>query len=140
MTSSQVITFYTDGGARGNPGPAGAGVYSLQFGERKRYLGVATNNQAEYTALLMAFEAAVEYKSQHPEYTEVECFMDSELIVKQMNREYKVKNAELQTYFVKIWNLTTQFKKVTFTHVRRENNKEADRLVNQAIDEALGLG
>lgn len=140
MSTQQVITFYTDGGARGNPGPAGAGVYSPQFGERKRYLGVATNNQAEYAALLMAFEAAVEYKSLHPEYMEVECFMDSELIVKQMNREYRVKNAELQTFFVQVWNLTTQFSRVTFTHVPRAQNKEADRQVNQAIDEALGLG
>lgn len=131
------ITFYTDGGARGNPGPAGSGAYSPELGEFKEYMGTATNNQAEYNALLMAMTAAVEYKSTHPELEEVNVFMDSELIVKQMKREYKVKNSELQTYFVKIWNLNTQFKRVTFTHVRREYNKEADRLVNEAIDAAL---
>ncbi|MDP3970261.1 MAG: ribonuclease HI family protein [bacterium] len=131
------ITVYTDGGARGNPGPAGAGVYSPQMGEFHKYLGTATNNQAEYTALLMAITEAVAYKEKHPEIDEVECFLDSELVVKQMNREYKVKNEELQKIFVKIWNLTIKFKKVTFTHVRREYNKDADRLVNVAIDGAL---
>ena len=131
------VTVYTDGGARGNPGPAGSGVYSPEMGEFKKYLGVATNNQAEYHALLMAFEAGVEYKQKHPEVDTLNCFLDSELIVKQMNGEYKVKNKELQKYFVKIWNLKSEFKYVTFTHVYRENNKEADRLVNEAIDAAL---
>lgn len=135
--SHQTVTIYTDGGARGNPGPAGAGVYSPELGEFKKYLGEATNNQAEYTAVLIAMEEAVKYKNEHPELTEINFFLDSELIVKQMKREYKVKNVELQKFFVKIYNLTTEFKKVTFTHVPREQNKEADRLVNEAIDAAL---
>jgi ribonuclease HI len=134
------ITFFTDGGARGNPGPAASGAYSPELGEFKRYLGVATNNQAEYTAIVMALEAAVDYQSKHPELQEVNFFMDSELAVKQLKREYKVKNLELQKLFLKVWNLTTKFKKVTFTHVRREYNKEADRLVNEAIDAALQVG
>lgn len=138
MTEQSIITIYTDGGARGNPGPAGSGVFSPELGEIKKYLGVATNNQAEYTAVVLAMQAAVEYKNAHPEYTEIHFFLDSELIVKQMKREYKVKNPELQKLFMQVWNLTTQFKKVTFTHVRRQYNKDADRLVNEAIDEALG--
>lgn len=136
--TQNIITIYTDGGARGNPGPAGSGVFSPELGEIKKYLGVATNNQAEYTAVVLAMQAAVEYKNAHPEYTEIHFFLDSELIVKQMKREYKVKNPELQKLFMQVWNLTTQFKKVTFTHVRRQYNKDADRLVNEAIDEALG--
>jgi len=131
------ITFFTDGGARGNPGPAGSGAFSPELGEFKEYIGEATNNQAEYHALVMAMEAAVAYKQHHPELGEVNVFMDSELIVKQMNREYKVRNKELQTYFIKVWNLCGSFKRVTFTHVPREQNQEADRLVNEAIDEAI---
>lgn len=133
------VTFYTDGGARGNPGPAGSGAYSPELGEFKRYLGVATNNQAEYTAIIMALEQAVAYQANHPKLQEVNMFMDSELAVRQLKREYKVKNPELQKLFVKVWNLTTKFKKVTFTHVRREYNKDADRLVNEAIDEAINF-
>lgn len=133
------VTFYTDGGARGNPGPAGSGAYSPELGEFKRYLGVATNNQAEYTAIIMALEQAVSYQANHPQLQEVHCFMDSELAVKQLRREYKVKNLELQKLFVKVWNLTTKFKKVTFTHVRREQNQAADRLVNEAIDAGIAL-
>lgn len=136
--SEHVITIHTDGGARGNPGPAASGAFSPELGEIKKYLGVATNNQAEYTAVIIALEAAVEYKKHHPEYTEIHFFLDSELIVKQMKREYKVKNPELQKLFLQVWNLSSQFTKVTFTHVRREYNKDADRLVNEAIDEALG--
>ncbi|MFA6475201.1 MAG: ribonuclease HI family protein [Patescibacteria group bacterium] len=131
------ITFFTDGGARGNPGPAASGAYSPELGEFKKYLGHATNNQAEYTAIILALEAAVAYQQDHPQLQEIKFFMDSELAVKQLKREYKVKNPELQKLFLKVWNLTTKFHKVTFTHVRREYNKDADRLVNEAIDEAL---
>ena len=100
------VTFYTDGSARGNPGPAGSGAYSPELGEFKRYLGVATNNQAEYTAIIMALEAAHHYQQQHPELQEVNMVMDSELAVRQLNRVYKVKNAELQKLFVQVWNLS----------------------------------
>ena len=131
------VTFHTDGGARGNPGPAASGAYSPELGEFKKFLGHATNNVAEYTAIIMALEAAVAYQVEHPELQTVAMFMDSELAVKQLKREYKVKHPELQKLFLKVWNLTTKFKSVTFTHVRREFNKEADRLVNEAIDEAI---
>ena len=123
---------YTDGGARGNPGPAGIGAV-LKIGEEtyefKKYIGETTNNQAEYQALILGLEKAKEHN-----VTEVECLLDSELVVKQLNREYKVKDKDLGVQFVKVWNLMQGFKKVTFKHIFREQNKEADRLVNEAID------
>ncbi len=126
---------YTDGGARGNPGPAGIGVV-IKFDETthyfKKYIGKTTNNQAEYQALVMALEKAKELGA-----TEVDCRLDSELVVKQLNREYRVKDKDLAIQFVKVWNLMANFKKVTFKHVFREDNKEADRLVNEAIDQAV---
>ena len=125
-------TLHTDGGARGNPGPAGIGAV-LQIGEEiyefKKYIGETTNNQAEYQALVLGLEKAKEHS-----VTEVECLLDSELVVKQLNREYKVKDKDLGVQFVKVWNLMQGFKKVTFKHIFREQNKEADRLVNEAID------
>ena len=128
------LFIYTDGGARGNPGPAAAGIVIKDaqnkivssFGE---YLGETTNNQAEYRALLFALEKARELGG-----TEITCFADSELLVKQLNYEYKVKNAELAPLFLKIHNLSLIFKKISFLHILREKNKEADKLVNQTQD------
>ena len=127
-------TLHTDGGARGNPGPAGIGAVLVIDGEKKfykKYIGKTTNNQAEYQALVLGLEKAKEAGAQ-----EVECFLDSELVVKQLNREYKVKDKELAVQFVRVWNLAQQFKLVKFTHIFRESNKEADKMVNEAIDEA----
>jgi len=124
---------YTDGGARGNPGPAGIGAV-LTIGDEKKlykeYIGEATNNQAEYKALILGLEKARELGVE-----EIDCFLDSELVVKQVNREYKVKNEGIAPLFIKVYNLTQQFKKATFKHVFRSDNKEADALVNEAIDE-----
>lgn len=133
----KTITIFTDGGARGNPGPAASGVHSPEMGDFKLYLGETTNNQAEYRAVLLAMQEAVKFKKQYPEVEEIQFFLDSELIVKQMKREYRVRDLNLQKHFVQIWNLMTQFKKVTYTHVPRAQNKQADRLVNEAIDEAF---
>lgn len=124
---------HTDGGARGNPGPAGIGAVLNIDGDKKlfkKYIGKATNNQAEYKAIILGLEKAIEF---HIE--EIECFLDSELVVKQLKREYRVKNADLAPLFIKVYNLSQQFKKISFKHVYRENNKEADKLVNEAIDE-----
>lgn len=126
------LTIYTDGGARGNPGPAGIGVFVKDVGEYKEYIGKTTNNQAEYKAVILALEKAKELGAE-----ELDFFLDSELVVKQLKREYKVKHPDLAPLFLKVWNLSMGFKKVTFTHVRREQNKEADRLVNEAIDRHL---
>ncbi|MCB9802691.1 ribonuclease HI family protein [Candidatus Nomurabacteria bacterium] len=125
---------FTDGGARGNPGPAAIGgvLYNEnqeEIASFSEYIGETTNNQAEYRALLKGLELALEKKLE-----ELACFLDSELVVKQLNKEYRVKDAELAKLFVKIWNLSQQFKVISFSHVRREFNKEADRLVNQALD------
>ncbi|MBF8280279.1 MAG: ribonuclease H, putative phosphoglycerate mutase [Candidatus Magasanikbacteria bacterium] len=136
MEIISLITF-TDGGARGNPGPAALGVVIKNHDGRTieqygRYLGETTNNQAEYRALLSALEKCAELGA-----AEVQCFLDSELLVKQMNREYRVRDPNLAPLFVKIWNITTRFKKISFTHVRREKNKEADMMVNEALDRHL---
>lgn len=130
------FSLYTDGGARGNPGPAGIGAV-IKDGEKvikkiKKYIGEATNNQAEYEALIFGLS---ELKKMGGKELEVNCFLDSELVVKQLNLEYKVKNKELAPLFVKVWNLAQGFKRCKFFHVYREQNKEADKLVNEALDE-----
>ena len=130
------LTIYTDGGARGNPGPAGLGVVMYADGKiikrHSRYLGKTTNNQAEYRAVIDALQHAQEMGAK-----EIDLVMDSELIVKQLNREYRVKDKELGQLFVQVWNLTLGFSKFTVRHVRREHNKEADKMVNEAIDRGI---
>ncbi len=131
------LIIYTDGGARGNPGPAGIGavIYDGQknkVAEISEFIGEATNNQSEYKAVIAAIKKAKTIGA-----TELEFYLDSELVVKQLNREFKVKNEELAPLFVKIYNITLDFKKVIFKHIPREMNKEADRLVNLAIDRGI---
>jgi ribonuclease HI len=131
------VKIFSDGGARGNPGPSGIGAVIFDekgqniLGEYKKYIGETTNNQAEYQAVVLGLEKAFELKA-----TEIDFFLDSELVCKQINGEYKIKNADFQPHFIKIYNLKQKFKKTSFTHIRREKNKVADRLVNEAIDEA----
>jgi len=128
------LIIYSDGGARGNPGPAGIGAtLKNEKGDLvatvSEYIGETTNNIAEYKAIIAAIEKAKELKA-----TELECFLDSELVVKQLNKEYKVKNKGLAPLYIKIYNLSHSFKKISYTHVRREFNKEADALANEAMD------
>lgn len=130
------LTIYTDGGARGNPGPAGIGCVILDeqgnaVAEISKCIGEATNNQAEYQALIAGLTKAKELGAR-----EIDFFLDSELVVKQLNREYRVKDKELALLFVQAYNLTLGFKKVIFKHIRREKNELADRLVNLALDQA----
>ncbi|OIO05420.1 hypothetical protein AUJ26_03285 [Candidatus Falkowbacteria bacterium CG1_02_37_21] len=125
---------YTDGGARGNPGPAGIGVVIYDenrkmVAEVSEFLGVATNNQAEYKAVIAAFKKAIELGGE-----ELEFYLDSELVVKQLKREYKVKNKELAPLFLNIHNLSIGFKKITYQHIPRAQNSVADRLANEAMD------
>jgi ribonuclease HI len=136
------IVIYTDGGARGNPGPAGIGIVMYAddgagnqtlVGEIKRYIGEQTNNYAEYFALITGLEEALKLG-----YTNISCFLDSELVVKQMLGLYKVKEATLQKMHATAKALVAQFASVKFTHVRREKNAGADALVNQALDEESG--
>ena len=134
------VIIYTDGGARGNPGPAGAGFVIKNEGKTiasvGKYLGdKLTNNWAEYEALVLALQEA---KKRGLVGKDIEVRMDSELIVKQINGEYQVKEETLWPQYMKVHNLlVAHFPVHTFVHVRREENKEADRLVNEALDEAL---
>lgn len=127
---------YTDGGARGNPGPA-ASAYVLEAADgsvleaRAEAIGVQTNNVAEYTALLHGLRRAAELG-----ITELEVVSDSELMVKQMRGEYRVKNEALRTLSLEASHLARTVGSVTYTAVRREQNELADRLVNEALDRA----
>jgi len=137
MTNKLIIN--TDGGARGNPGPAGIGVVIKNekgevLAEISKYIGKTTNNQAEYQALVAGIEKCAKLVGEKAKETELDFLLDSELVVKQMRGEYKVRNVDLQPWFVKVYNQTLKFKKVKFGHVRREKNKEADALANQAMD------
>lgn len=125
---------FSDGGARGNPGPAGIGA--VLYDENKKviaevseYLGVATNNQAEYKAIIAALK-----KAKNLGALELDCYLDSELVVKQLNHEYKVKNKDLAPLFLEVYNLSLNFKKISFTHIPREQNSAADCLANEAMD------
>jgi ribonuclease HI len=127
---------WTDGGARGNPGPA-AFAYVLEdehgdvLAAHGEAIGVATNNVAEYSALIAGLEKAVELAVR-----ELEVISDSELMVKQMRGEYKVKNEALRELSLRAAQLARKFDRVTYTAVRREQNKLADQLVNEALDAA----
>ncbi|MDP3995297.1 MAG: ribonuclease HI family protein [bacterium] len=128
------LTIHTDGGARGNPGPAGIGaVLADQAGstvkEVSEYIGKATNNQAEYQALIRALEEAKKLGA-----ADISVLMDSELIIKQIKGEYKVRDKGLQPLFVKAWNLLQGFSSFSVRHVPRAKNKRADELVNKALD------
>ena len=131
------IQLYTDGGARGNPGPGAIGVLLCDAtGEEivryKDSIGQATNNIAEYCALIAGLEIARQY-----EPTILNCFLDSELVVKQMTGLYKVKNEHIKKLFAEVKNLEENFGSITFTHVPRTHARMriADKLVNQALDE-----
>jgi ribonuclease HI len=130
-----MITAYIDGGARGNPGPAGYGVRIERDGtpvaELHGGIGVATNNVAEYSGLLAALKWAVDHGER-----DVRIRADSELLVKQMLGEYKVRSPALQALHVRARLLVGQLDSVKFEHIRRELNVEADRLSNLAMDEA----
>ena len=126
---------YTDGGARGNPGPAAIGVVfpdlKKEYGEQ---IGIATNNIAEYKAVIFGLKKAKRLLKDECEKTEIEIRSDSELIVNQMKGEYKVKNENLKHLFVNAQNLLKNFENVKFIHIPRGKNKEADRMVNSALD------
>ena len=126
---------YTDGGARGNPGPAAIGVVlgGKKYGSQ---IGYATNNEAEYQAVLFALHKAKQIIGKKASReTALEIYMDSELVYKQLNGRYKVSEPKLQKFFIDVWNLKQDFKAVSFSNVPREQNKEADKLANEALDE-----
>jgi len=130
------IVIYTDGGSRGNPGPAAVGVYIETLGKKiGQCIGIRTNNDAEYEALILGLQKVKHFiGKEKAKKIEVECLLDSELVVKQLNHEYRLKEQRIQQYFLEIWNLMFDFGKVTFTHIPREKNKVADAMVNEALD------
>ncbi|MEK7076063.1 MAG: ribonuclease HI family protein [Patescibacteria group bacterium] len=132
------ITIHTDGGSRGNPGPAAVGVViEGPFGKKEygEHVGETTNNEAEYRAVIFALKKLKALVgSDKCRESLVEFVLDSELVVKQLNKEYKLKDKNIQNFFIEIWNLTFDFGGVSFRHIPREENKEADRIVNQVLD------
>lgn len=130
------LLIYTDGGARFNPGPAGIGVFITDesgkaLERRHKYLGIATNNQAEYQGALHGIRRGIELGA-----TEIELRMDSNLVVEQLAGNFKVKNPELKIIFQEIQDILKPWNgRIRFIHIRRELNKEADRLSNVAMDE-----
>jgi len=133
------IVIYTDGGARGNPGPAAIGVFFSDLGkEYGEAIGKATNNVAEYSALVFALKKAKQLLgNEKAKKADIEVRSDSELMVSQLNGEYKVKNEDLKPLFIDVWNLKQEFASVSFRHVPREENVRADALVNRALDTLL---
>lgn len=128
------VIIYTDGGSRGNPGPAAIGAVIKNpegevLAEISEYIGETTNNQAEYQAIIAALEKACEMGA-----TSADCFLDSMLVVKQVSGEWRIKEPTLMPHVITINNLRLKIGTVTFTHVRREFNKEADAQVNKALD------
>ncbi len=138
------LIIYTDGGARGNPGPAGIGVVIADasgniISRHKKYIGEATNNIAEYKALILALEEAVKISNFQYPISNIQINMDSELVVRQMQGKYKIKEPSLKILAQEVFKLTNNFKNVNFNHILREKNKPADILVNEAIDESRPL-
>ncbi|MEK7134960.1 MAG: ribonuclease HI family protein [Patescibacteria group bacterium] len=132
MANKTII--YTDGGSRNNPGPSALGVVITDdqgkvLKEYSSYLGEATNNQAEYEAVIFALQKAKQLKIK-----ELEIRTDSELIGKQLLGKYKIKDPNLQPLFIKAWNLRLDYDKVDIKIISREQNKKADKLVNQELD------
>ncbi len=130
------IIIYADGGARNNPGPAAIGVFIPQFQkEYSKYLGTATNNEAEYQAVIFALKKIKQLigkgKSKN---AEIEIKSDSELLINQLNGQYKIKEKNLVPFFIEIWNLKQDFREVKFSQISREENSRADSLVNRELD------
>jgi ribonuclease HI len=135
VIEDQALTLRTDGGSRGNPGHSAAGIVieradGIVLAQGKRYLGVMTNNQAEYRALLLGLAAVKRYSP-----ASVRVLMDSELIVRQMRGEYRVRDGGLRELYEQALALARSLPVVTFAHVPRAQNARADALVNQALDE-----
>lgn len=143
MSNMKTVRVYTDGGSRGNPGPAASGVVLLAPFNKdySKYLGKATNNEAEYHGAILALQKILalagkkEAKNLH-----VEINMDSKLAVEQLSRNWRIEGETIIPLFIKIHNLTISFGKITYKHVPREQNKDADALVNQELDRQTGKG
>lgn len=139
LSPMKTVRMYADGGSRGNPGPAAGaavlfalnskGEQGKRVDEAAKYIGIETNNQAEYTGIIVGLQKALELG-----YEAVDVRLDSELAVKQLNGIYRVKNPEIAKRFLEVHNLRVQFKQIKFSHVYREQNTAADALVNATLD------
>ena len=133
------IVIYTDGGSRGNPGPAAIGVILTDekgkvIKEYAEKIGRATNNEAEYEAVIFALQKAkLLFGKRKIKDMEIEVKMDSEFVAKQLNGKYKILDRNIEQLFLKTWNLKVEFGNVKFTYIPRNKNIEADKLVNQAL-------
>jgi len=140
MTKRKII-IYTDGGSRGNPGPAGAGAHITDGDGKKlkgvsKFLGVQTNNFAEYEAVVLGLHEVKKMFGKNIKDMDIEVRMDSELVKKQLSGEYQIREESLFPHFIKIWNMQVKdLPKLKFTHVPREKNQDADRLANKAMDD-----
>jgi ribonuclease HI len=133
------ITIYCDGGARNNPGPAAIGIVFEEKvkgkGDYSEFIGQATNNEAEYQAVIFALKKIKHLiGKEKSKKTEIEIKSDSELLVNQINGKFKIKEKNLQPLFLEIWNLKQDFAEVKFVQIPREENKRADFLVNRELD------
>jgi len=136
------IIIYVDGGSRGNPGPAAIGVVFCNeknqiFKKHSEFIGIRTNNEAEYEACIFAlkkFKAL--FGKKLAKKTEIEIRSDSEFLIKQFRGQYKILEPRIQKLFLELWNLRLDFAEVKFRKIARQRNKEADRLVNEALDRA----
>lgn len=134
------IIIYTDGGARGNPGPAAAGIVFCNeknepFKTFSEFLGEKTNNEAEYLAVILALKKfKIFFGKKLAKKTEIEIRSDSQLVVNQLNGKYKILEENLKKLFLEAWNLKFDFKKVKFKLISREKNKLADKLVNKELE------
>lgn len=142
------ITIYCDGGSRGNPGPSASAFVitkanlelKIKNSEFSKFLGKATNNEAEYSAVIFALKKIKQLIGKEKiKRSEIEIKADSELLVKQLNGEYKIKEKNLIPFFIEIWNLKIDFNKIKFTHIPREENKQADILVNKELNSQSSL-
>jgi ribonuclease HI len=134
-----VVYIYTDGASRGNPGKAALGVIIYDkngqvLAKENKYIGITTNNVAEYKAVILGLETAKKIGA-----TNVKLFADSQLLIRQLLGEYKVKSEGLKPLYMKVKELAITFKEFDPVHVPREKNKEADKLANEALDMELGM-
>jgi ribonuclease HI len=136
----ELFIIHTDGGSRGNPGPAAIGVVICDAKENplKSYgekIGIATNNEAEYQAAISALKKTKQLLgAESAKRASIEVRADSELMVRQMNGQYKVREERLRLLFVEVWNAMQDFKEVRFKHIPREQNALADKMLNDALD------
>jgi len=135
MNKKDKIVIYTDGASSGNPGKAGIGVLLYNTDKKlikkiSNFIGITTNNVAEYMALIYGLEEALYLRAEN-----VDCFLDSQLLVRQLEGTYKVKDEKLRLFYSQVNHLKSLFKRVNFNHIKREENKEADILAKKAVRE-----